>query len=218
MLVTSVPSDSVYLVCLCQCAVCVCVWCVWCVWWSLVLGRVSMRFRTSPATPHRLGLCQRSVFILVVWKITTTHLIYFRFFFSKFLNRIFFFSVIVWFHLEISYPFWSSDFLVSVVFNHNRIGFPPPPLKWIVFILYLLFLFFFNIDNKRSGWLFNVGWTPFFFFFLYVCVLVQFIRSPLLVLFPGSLHTIDSVTGNTTQKKLLCLKVEALNVRNEKRK
>jgi hypothetical protein len=38
-----------------------------------------------------------------------------------------------------------------------------------------------------------------------VCLLVQFIRSPLLVLFPGSLHTIDSVTGNTTHKKKTCM-------------
>lgn len=50
---TSVPSDSVCVsVCLVQGV---------CGRESLVLGRVSMRFRTSPATPHRLGLCQRSV-------------------------------------------------------------------------------------------------------------------------------------------------------------
>lgn len=50
---TSVPSDSVCVsVCLVQGV---------CGRESLVLGRVSMRFRTSPAKPHRLGLCQRSV-------------------------------------------------------------------------------------------------------------------------------------------------------------
>ena len=45
---TSVPSDSVYLVCLCQCAVCVCVVCVVCVVESCARKSVN-------ALPHESG-------------------------------------------------------------------------------------------------------------------------------------------------------------------
>lgn len=132
---TSVPSDSVCVsVCLVQGV---------CGRESLVLGRVSMRFRTSPATPHRLGLCQRSVdfkhiFFFLSFSFVSHNL--FRFWKKETF-------VIVWFLLEEKIYFFFRSvlvnwFLVSVVCNHNRIGFFLKMKLFFFFFFYLPFLFF----------------------------------------------------------------------------